>query len=115
MKGTGKQHAKKNEEVAEYTKLLTERMKKAKEKCQETDCPSRESLLLSPAKNKSLRATGKWSHLEKKGTYLFFCNLKIKLPFSLFDYVLYNAPNHFCGVINCPTVLEVAWKADRMD
>lgn len=36
MKGTGKQHTKKNEEVAEYTKLLIERMKKAKEKCQET-------------------------------------------------------------------------------
>ncbi|KAK7822651.1 LOW QUALITY PROTEIN: hypothetical protein U0070_001999 [Myodes glareolus] len=36
MKGTGKQHAKENEEVAEYTKLLTERMKKAKEKCRET-------------------------------------------------------------------------------
>lgn len=36
MKGTGKQHAKENEVVAEYTKLLAERMKKAKEKCQET-------------------------------------------------------------------------------
>lgn len=36
MKSTGKQHAKENEEAAEYTKLLTERMKKAKEKCQET-------------------------------------------------------------------------------